>query len=611
MRLQRLLLIVFLSNCISTTFAQNGAVSNSSALNVTTVNIRANSLAWDPVAQQIYLTLPSTAGASGNAVQVLNPLTGSLGANVFAGSEPGLVTVSPNSQYLYVSLGGASFVQRFTLPDLGTDVKIPLGNGGFNGAYFASDIQASPASDRAVAVVRSVTGVSPSEEGGVVIYDDATPRPNVLCGFIQAGCSGSGSLYNSIQWNATGAAMYAANNEDTGFDFYAIPVDSSGFGKATDYPGLVSGFGTSIHFDKVTGYVFADNGIIIDPVAGAIVGKIAASGLMVPDGALGTAFFLTSNGSSVIVQAFDMRRFTPLGSVTLSNVAGSPTHLIRWGANGLAFTTRSTSGTSGAGPVYVLSGPFVGPAATPPPGITAGGVVPINSTSTTVQTGEWISIYGSNLAGGTAVWKGDFPTTLANTSVTIDGQPAPIYYASPGQLNVQVPDDSKTGSVPVTVTTPNGTTTSSVVLSATAPSFPLLDSRHVAAIIVRSNGSGSYGGGTYDIVGPTGTSLGYPTIAARTGDVVELFAVGLGPTNPFVAAGAPFSGSAPLVNPITLKVNNVTVTPTYAGLSSAGLYQVNFVVPPGSFNGDAPVQIIAGGLTTPSGDVLTVNLTAN
>jgi hypothetical protein len=462
MRLQLLLFVVFFSNCLSTTFAQNGAVSNSSALNVTTVNVNANSLAWDPVVQQIYLTLPSTVGASGNAVQVLNPVTGAPGANVFAGSEPGLVTVSPNSQYLYVSLGGASFVQRFTLPGLGTDIKIPLGNGGFNGAYFASDIQASPASDRAVAVVRSVTGVSPSEEGGVVVYDDATPRPNVLCGFIQPGCSGSGALYNSIQWNATGATMYAANNEDTGFDFYTIPVDASGFGKATDYQGLVSGFGSSIHFDKVTGYVFADNGTIIDPVAGAIVGKIAASGLMVPDGAFGTAFFLSSsNGNSVVVQAFDMRRFTPLGSVTLSNVAGSPTHLIRWGANGLAFTTRSTSGvTSGAGPVYVLSGPFVGPAATPPPGITASGVVPIISTSTTVQTGDWISIYGSNLAGTTAIWKGDFPTTLASTSVTVDGKPAPIYFASPGQLNVKVPDDSKTGSVAVTVTRPKGTSTS-------------------------------------------------------------------------------------------------------------------------------------------------------
>ena len=107
------------------------------------------------------------------------------------------------------------------------------------------------------------------------------------------------------------------------------------------------------------------------------------------------------------------------------------------------------------------------------------------------------------------------------------------------------------------------------------PSFLLLDSKHVAGIILRSNGSGAYGGGTYDIIGPTGNSLGYPTVAAKAGDTIELFAVGLGPTNPAVPAGQAFSGAAPTTNPVTLLINNVSVTPTFAGLSGAGLYQIN------------------------------------
>ena len=62
------------------------------------------------------------------------------------------------------------------------------------------------------------------------------------------------------------------------------------------------------------------------------------------------------------------------------------------------------------------------------------------------------------------------------------------------------------------------------------PSFLLLDSKHVTGIILRSDGSGAYAGGVYDIIGPTGTSLGYPTVAAKAGDIVELFGVGFGPT---------------------------------------------------------------------------------
>ena len=48
-----------------------------------------------------------------------------------------------------------------------------------------------------------------------------------------------------------------------------------------------------------------------------------------------------------------------------------------------------------------------------------------------------------------------------------------------------------------------------------------------------------------EILGPTGSSLGYPTMAARAGDSIELYCVGLGPTTPVVPAGKAFIGAAP------------------------------------------------------------------
>lgn len=346
------------------------AAAASPDLTVTTINLPANSLAWDSKYQRLYLSLPSAAGANGNAVQVVEPTTGELGVNVFAGSEPNLLSVSPNSSYLYVGLDGASVVQRLTLPSLGTDIQIALGNNSAFGPYFASDLQASPAADETVAMVKSVAGISPAEEGGVVIYDNGVARPDVLCGFSGIGCTEgtNGDLFDSIQWNSDASLMFAANNEDTGFDFYTIPVTATGFGKITDYPGLAGGFGNAIHFDPVTQYVYDDNGSVIDPAAGTLVGTFDASGLMVPDGSLGKAFFLGQNSSDVgsgtyTVTAFDIHRMTPIATATVSNVIGSPTHFIRWGTNGLAFTSANI-GTSG-GAVYILSGSFV--ASSPPP----------------------------------------------------------------------------------------------------------------------------------------------------------------------------------------------------------------------------------------------------
>ncbi len=103
--------------------------------------------------------------------------------------------------------------------------------------------------------------------------------------------------------------------------------------------------------------------------------------------------------------------------------------------------------------------------------ITPDGVVPIYSTSTTIQAGSWVSIYGTNLASGIVNWNGDFPTTLAGTTVTINNKNAYLFFLAPGQIDVQAPDDTATGTVPVVVTTPAGTATSTVTLGQFGPAF--------------------------------------------------------------------------------------------------------------------------------------------
>ena len=239
---------------------------------------------------------------------------------------------------------------------------------------------------------------------------------------------------------------------------------------------------------------------------------------------------------------------------------------------------------------------------TPEPSIFSGGIVPDDSTVGTIQPGEWVSIYGTNLATSTVVWSQNFPLSLGGTSVTIDGKNAYLWYVSPGQINLQVPDDAVTGAVPVVVTTANGIATADVTLAEFAPAFLLLDGKHVAGIIPRPDGSGANGQGvdSYDILGPTGTSLGYPTVAAKAGDIVELFGTGFGPTSPAVPAGQAFSGAAATTNAVNLLINNVRVTPIWAGLSGAGLDQINVTIPAGLGTGDVPLVAAVGGVQTPS-----------
>ncbi len=248
---------------------------------------------------------------------------------------------------------------------------------------------------------------------------------------------------------------------------------------------------------------------------------------------------------------------------------------------------------------------------TPPTvSINANGIVPIYSTSTTIQSGSWVSIYGANLASANTTWDGTFPTKLGGTTVTINNKLAYLWYVSSGQINLQAPDDTATGSVPVVVTTSSGSASSTVTLGQFGPSFSRLgDNIHVAGIILRPDGSGAYGqgSGSYDIIGPTGTSLGYATVAAKGGDSIELFGVGFGETDPPVLAGQALSSSAKAVSPIGIMIGGTTVTPSFAGMTEAGLFQFNLTLPTGLGTGDVALVGLVGGLQTPTGVVISLD----
>jgi uncharacterized protein (TIGR03437 family) len=249
--------------------------------------------------------------------------------------------------------------------------------------------------------------------------------------------------------------------------------------------------------------------------------------------------------------------------------------------------------------------PAILPAQTPL--INPGGIVPLYSTSTTIQPGEAISIYGSNFATTTSMWTGVFTTSLGNSTVTINNKPGYLYLVSPGQINLQAPDDTATGTVPVVLTTPTGTVSTTVTLGTLAPSFSLLDKTHVAAVIPRPDGSGTQGGGSYDIVGPNGSSLGYTTVAARPGDTVELFGTGYGATSPHVPAGQLFTGAATTTNPVTVFINGTSITPAFAGIAGqGGLYQINVTIPQGLGTGDVPLIAAVGGVQTQTGVVISL-----
>jgi hypothetical protein len=324
-----------------------------------------NDLVWDANAAKIYVSMPGIQGDSGDAIGIVDPVAGVVTNSGFLGSDPGKLSLSDNGQYLYMALNGANAIRQLTLPTFQVNSAWNLGGtGGSYGPYYALDLQVAPGAPQTTAVTLAGFDVSPSSLA-VAIYDGATQRPNQL--------QVTAYPYSSLQWAGNDSTLYAVD-QGVPQDFLVLGVGSPGAVLNQHYNGILSQYSTSIHYETGTGLVYSDTGQVIQPSNGSIVGSYGASGIAVPDSTLDRVFILGQTSAQVgtsdyTIESFDQTKFTAIASITINNVVGTPTALIRWGSNGLAFTTLGSPADFigiGPGQLYVINGDFVKSSGTSP-----------------------------------------------------------------------------------------------------------------------------------------------------------------------------------------------------------------------------------------------------
>jgi hypothetical protein len=296
------------------------------------ISLAANDLVYDPLRQRIYASVPSSAGVIGNSLTQIDPVTGTIGASVFIGSEPGRLEISDNSQYIYASLDGAAAVRRFDLASQTPGLQFALGSDPSLGPYSVDDFAVVPGQPDSVAIARKYLSVSP-RHAGVAIYDNGVPRPTTTA-------THTGS--NVIEFSASDATLYGYNIETSESGFRTMAVGASGVSVVSTTSKLVSG--VDIRYDS--GLIYSTAGRVIDPAMATIMGSFSEldwDSLVAPDASAGRVYFLTRTNFSVLtLKAFDLTTFRQVGSLTISDVSGNPGSLITWGADGLAFRTSGS-----------------------------------------------------------------------------------------------------------------------------------------------------------------------------------------------------------------------------------------------------------------------------
>ena len=226
--------------------------------------------------------------------------------------------------------------------------------------------------------------------------------------------------------------------------------------------------------------------------------------------------------------------------------------------------------------------------------------------------GSWVTIRGQRLAPTRRIWReeeileGRLPVELDGVRVNIGGRPAAVYYISGEQLNVQAPEEEGDGPVQVEVITPQGRAVATAERRSVAPGifvYQAGDRTLVAAVHALRPDEEPRA----VLVAPVGLIPGYETRPARPGDVIQLYATGLGMnTKPRVAAGRVLTEPAELLDEVRVWVGGETARVLWKGLVSPGLYQINLEIPAAP-EGDQRVEIqVRDSPRVPALGVLTV-----
>ncbi|MEO8369032.1 MAG: hypothetical protein ABI806_07535 [Candidatus Solibacter sp.] len=188
--------------------------------------------------------------------------------------------------------------------------------------------------------------------------------------------------------------------------------------------------------------------------------------------------------------------------------------------------------------------------------------------------GMLLTVFGTQLSGVTrSATSLPLPLEIGGVSSTVNGVSAPLYYVSPGQVNVQIPYEVGIG--PAVLGVNNG---------GQVANFPFTVAASAPGLFTGADGS--------------------LTGSVRVGATATVYMTGDGDTTTFLITGdGPPTGTAtarlPRTKlPVTVSIGGVNATVTFTGTPAgmAGVSQVNFTVPANAPQGLQPLIVTVGGV---------------
>jgi uncharacterized protein (TIGR03437 family) len=529
-----------------------------------------------------------------NAVLAFDGTNYSQIASIPTGNQPTTMAISFDQQYLLVGNQGSETITVIDLDtlQLDTPIKMPTGFTAYSIASSANAtlVQAGYYDGTFHIVQIDIPQRSGTELPTLGVYTNVTNANTVMTA------------------SQNGSSIFIAQADGT---VYLYDANANSFTVSRqDFTSLSGPYAASAFNQYVVGNNLLDSSLVPvmqfetgtgTPSGFAFVNEIGfRSNAPVPSVTTSTTGSTTpattapvGNGQSAspgVIQRIDMTN--PSGSVSsatsmveaplLGTTASPFTRTIAPLADQSAIMNLTISG------VTVL--PWNYDAAVAPPNITS--VVNAGDGGSDIAPGGLISVFGTQLSPVNMVSSEiPLPTALANSCLSVDGQPVPILFVSPNQVNAQMPFQA-IGDVTLILRTPGGQSDNyNLVIEPNAPSVLLATvgpETNIPAVIRNDDNQ---------LVTPS-----HP-IHRKSNAALVIYLTGLGPTSPAVGTGqpAPFNQLAFSLTQPTVTLGGTELPVIFSGLAPGlvGVDQINvsvpFTVPDGM---SVPLTITQGAAST-------------
>lgn len=296
---------------------------------INTIDVTANDLVYDSKTDRIYVSIPSSNGSNGNSIGVINPNNYTLENTVFIGSEPTVLAISDDGQYIYSGFSGSSTVRKFEISSQTSGLQFSLGTDTSTGSFYVEDIEVMPGQPNTIAVSRKNIGFTPRHEG-VAIYDNGVIRPTTTPDH-------TGS--NKIEFISQNSLL-GFNNESTEYGIRRMSINNSGINVVGVTQNVLSGSGKD--FSYYNNRMYATDGTVIDTQNSLFVAGTFSNvnGPSVYDTSTDMVCYASFDFSgNIVFQRFNPNTFLLVDSLPISVAFGNVNNIITCGTGCYAFNS--------------------------------------------------------------------------------------------------------------------------------------------------------------------------------------------------------------------------------------------------------------------------------